>query len=98
LAWRLAQPMPQQGALPPAALALARAARSRQERLEARVAALAQSLSHLNPQAVLDRGYAIVTAADGAIVQDAASLAVGDDVGIALARGAADAKVTRLRR
>jgi exodeoxyribonuclease VII large subunit len=95
IAWRLAQPLPQSAQLAPAALALARAGRTRQERQEARVATLAQSLAHLNPQAVLDRGYAIVTAADGAIVRDAASLAVGDDVGIALARGSVGAKITK---
>jgi exodeoxyribonuclease VII large subunit len=47
----------------------------------------------LNPSAVLDRGYAIVTAADGRIVQDAATLARGQRVGIALARGGARATV-----
>ena len=66
---------------------LRRAAATRLERSGARIAALAQSLAHLNPHAVLDRGYAIVTAADGAIVHDAAQLAVGDDVALALARG-----------
>jgi len=59
----------------------------------ARVAALAQSLVLLNPEAVLERGYAIVTAADGRIVQDAATLARGQKVGIALARGGARATV-----
>ena len=87
IAWRLAQPLPQAALLAPAALGLARAARARQDGLDARVTVLARSLAHLNPQAVLDRGYAIVTAGDGAIVQDAATLAVGDDVDIAFARG-----------
>jgi exodeoxyribonuclease VII large subunit len=60
---------------------------------EQRVAGLAQSLAHLNPSAVLERGYAIVTAADGRIVQDAATLARGDRVDVALARGRVGAVV-----
>ena len=43
---------------------------------------------------MLDRGYAIVTRADGAIVRDAATLAVADEVGLRLARGTARARVT----
>jgi exodeoxyribonuclease VII large subunit len=96
VAWRLAQPLPQVALLPPAALALTRAARSRQDGLDLRVTVLARSLAHLNPQAVLDRGYAIVTAGDGAIVQDAATLAVGDDIDIAFARGTAGAKISKV--
>ncbi len=95
-AWRLAQPLPQAALLAPAALGLARAARSRQDGLDLRVTVLARSLAHLNPQAVLDRGYAIVTAGDGAIVQDAATLAIGDDVDIAFARGTAGAKISKV--
>ena len=45
---------------------------------------------------MLDRGYAIVTAADGRIVHDSASLARGDDVAITLARGQVGATVTRV--
>ncbi|MEO8676440.1 MAG: exodeoxyribonuclease VII large subunit, partial [Casimicrobiaceae bacterium] len=74
---------------------LARAARSRQERFDLRMAALAQNLAHLNPQGVLERGYAIVTAAGGAIVEDASKLAVGDDVDIAFARGNASATIKK---
>ena len=80
-----------------AAQQLAGAARLRQERLDRRLAALAQSLAHLNPQGVLERGYAIVAAADGAIVEDAAKLAVGDDVDIAFARGSAGATIRKVR-
>jgi exodeoxyribonuclease VII large subunit len=55
------------------------------------LAALVQSLG---PGAVLARGYAIVHAADGSIVRDAAALAAGDALDISLARGAIGAKVT----
>ena len=96
LAWRLALPLPQAATLTPAALSLTRAARVRHDGFETRVSVLARSLAHLNPQAVLDRGYAIVAAKDGAIVEDAARLAVGDDVELAFARGTAGATIKRV--
>ena len=52
-------------------------------------------MRHLNPQGVLDRGYSIVTAADGSVVQDAGALALGDTLDLRFARGDASAKVTR---
>ena len=59
-----------------------------------RVATLAQNLAHLNPRAVLTRGYAIVTAAGGAIVQDSRQLSAGERVALTFAQGEADATVT----
>jgi exodeoxyribonuclease VII large subunit len=97
-ATRLRRPWPQAAQLTLAGAALRRAAWIGHERSGTRLAALARSLAHLNPQAVLGRGYAIVTAPDGAIVQDAAHIAVGDDLTIAFARGAAGAKVTKIER
>ena len=55
---------------------------------------LASALALLNPSAVLDRGYAIVTSHDGHLVSDARELRVGDDVGLTLATGQARATVT----
>ena len=75
--------------------ALARAVTRKLQHSLARVAALEQNLAHLNPTAVLQRGYAIVTTADGAIVHDAAHLTIGDSLDLAFARGTAGAKVTR---
>jgi exodeoxyribonuclease VII large subunit len=61
----------------------------------ARVDALAQSLAHLSPRHVLERGYAIVARKDnGDIVQDARTLARGDALEITLSRGRAAADVT----
>jgi exodeoxyribonuclease VII large subunit len=57
------------------------------ERLEAH-------LKHLDPRQVLERGYAIVTDEQGGIVRSHAQLAVGSDVHMALAQGAARARVT----
>ena len=62
-----------------------------------RLAAMAQNLTHLNPEAVLERGYAIVAAGDGTIVQDARQVNVGDAVALTFARGVADATITRRR-
>ena len=49
---------------------------------------LAASLDALSPLKVLARGYSIVTDAEGTVIKDAASAAVGDRVSVALARGA----------
>jgi exonuclease VII large subunit len=44
---------------------------------------------------VLERGYAIVTDAQGCIVRSSAQLPVDSEVNLALARGSAQARVTR---
>jgi exonuclease VII large subunit len=46
---------------------------------------------------VLERGYAIVAASDGTIVQDARQVNSGDAVALTFARGGADATITRRR-
>jgi exodeoxyribonuclease VII large subunit len=95
LAGLLRQPLPHATRLAPLVGALSRAGAVSLERRGIRIAALGQSLAHLNPRAVLERGYAIVTTTDGVIVDDAARLAVGDDVTLTLGRGEAGAKITR---
>jgi exodeoxyribonuclease VII large subunit len=52
----------------------------------------------LSPLATLSRGYAVVQNADGAVVTDAAQIAVGDLVTARFAAGRADASVTRVVR
>ncbi len=94
LTWRLRQPLPHAARLAPLHEALRRVAATRLERSQTRIASLERSLAHLNPQAVLERGYAIVTTANGAIVDTAEKIAVGDDVALAFARGAANARIT----
>ncbi len=74
-----------------------RAAAERVAATARRIDACAQSLRHLNPLGVLDRGYSIVTDETGAVVQDAARLAVGDTLKLRFAHGEADSKVTRTR-
>ena len=74
-----------------------RATRERIARISDRLTGLTQNLAHLNPQAVLERGYAIVAGRDGTIVQDARQVKEGDGVALTFARGGADATVTRRR-
>jgi exodeoxyribonuclease VII large subunit len=66
-------------------------------RVDLRLRALAQNLAHLNPQAVLTRGYAIVAGPDGALVRDARRLREGDALAITFAQGSAEANVKRTR-
>ena len=61
----------------------------------ARVDALARSLSHLDPRAVLERGYSIVRSETGRIVRRSAEVASGDRVDITFAEGTASARVER---
>ena len=92
LAWRLHQPPAQTSAAGGGRRGAARArCRRRSTAARARLAALAQNLAHLNPQAVLERGYAIVATADGTIVQDAAR-------GRARRRGRLDVRARQRRR
>ena len=98
LAWLLRQPLRQTTHLALLRDAVLRAARMRIERSATHLASLGRGVALLNPQAVQERGYAIVTAADGAIVNDSAQLSVGDDVTLAFARGGAQAKIGKIRK
>ena len=59
-----------------------------------RAQTLAAKLSQLSPLRILDRGYAIVTAADGAIVKAPPDAPPGSAVHIRLGQGSVDATVT----
>lgn len=59
---------------------------------------LASSLEHLNPNAVLDRGYSIVTDGAGAILRNADSLEPNDRIMVFFRTGRADATVTSVAR
>jgi exodeoxyribonuclease VII large subunit len=89
----LRAPRPQLARVTHAARALERAGRQRLAHAAGTLERLQNALELLNPGAVLERGYAIVTAADGAIVSDAGRLAPGDDVALRFARGGATATV-----
>ena len=62
------------------------------------LARLTSSLTHLNPEGVLARGYSIVQLDNDAVVQDAAALNAGDTIGIRFHRGQARAKVESIRK
>jgi exodeoxyribonuclease VII large subunit len=68
------------------------------ERREARLEGLRAHLQHLDPRQVLERGYSIVTGADGGIVRAAQQLAVGESVGLEFAQGSARAQVQEVER
>jgi exodeoxyribonuclease VII large subunit len=53
-----------------------------------------ERLRAASPLAILDRGYAIVTGPDGAVLREAALVKTGDPVRARLARGAIGAEVT----
>jgi exodeoxyribonuclease VII large subunit len=72
---------------------MTRVARERVVRERRRIAELAQGLEHLNPRAVLERGYAIVATAQQDIVVDSTQLRRGDAVTLTLARGSAGATI-----
>ena len=92
----LRAPVPARARLQMLLYSWSRLARLRIARARDRVAALDQNLAHLNPQGVLDRGYALVRDAEGRIVQRAALLARDDAVSITFAQGSADALIAHV--
>ena len=63
----------------------------------ARLETLAARLSAASPQNALDRGFALVSTADGRLARDAAALHPGDEIRIRLARGETTATVNHPR-
>jgi exodeoxyribonuclease VII large subunit len=63
------------------------------QRATIRTGALDARLHSLSPLAVLDRGYALVRAADGGVVRSVAQLAQGDTLTTRLADGTFTSKV-----
>ena len=59
---------------------------------------LAASLKQLDPDAVLARGYSIVTDAGGRIVRDSRALEPNDAIAVSFHRGHAQARITSLSR
>ena len=61
-----------------------------------RLSVAARTLDAVSPLATLQRGYAIVTDASGAVVTDTQTLRPGDTIRARLARGVVDARVERI--
>ena len=55
---------------------------------------LSASLSHLNPQSTLERGYSIARDEQGRLVRDSGTIKLGDGVELTFAVGTAQTKVT----
>jgi exodeoxyribonuclease VII large subunit len=63
-------------------------------RSEHRLSLAARTLNTVSPLRTLDRGFAVVTRADGKVVVDSGTVAVGDEIEARLARGTVRARVT----
>ena len=66
------------------------------EQHDARLVKMKASLAHLNPQAVLERGYSIVGKAGGQIVRAAQQIVAGESLRLTFARGAAQTRVEHI--
>ncbi len=77
-------------------LRLQRAAADKLGRIHKRLDPLARALHAVGPQATLERGYAIVSQADG-IVRDAGKLKKGDEIETRFARGSAISTIKETR-
>jgi exodeoxyribonuclease VII large subunit len=66
------------------------------EQHDAELARMSANLAHLNPQAVLERGYSIVGKQDGRIVRSAEQIAAGEPLRVTFAHGAAQARVEHI--
>jgi exodeoxyribonuclease VII large subunit len=91
-------PLPHGARVALASRALLRSGHDRLARAGSTLDRLGSALALLNPEAVLDRGYAIVTAENGEVVSDASKIRVGQDVGLTFAQGRATASVTKVER
>lgn len=75
--------------------ALRRATQQRLAALAEELARLSLGLAHLDPAAVLERGYAIARRPDGSVVRASAGLRPGDPLELSFARGAATVRVEK---
>lgn len=76
---------------------LSSAARRLLERPAANLERLGLRIESFDPARPLDRGFAIVTTSDGAVVRGPSQVLPGDAVTVRLKRGAVDAQVTSVR-
>lgn len=67
------------------------------QRKQQSVLNMSQNLRHLNPQAVLTRGYAFVQNKAGNIMSSSAQLQAGEDVTLTFGTGSAEANITKIK-
>ncbi len=84
------------GELSPLSARLGGAIRMRLSNAGSRLSSQVAQLDSLSPLAVLGRGYAIATRADGRAIRNASEVGVGDSVAVRVHRGSFDASVTAL--
>ncbi|MCF8151744.1 MAG: exodeoxyribonuclease VII large subunit [Sulfuritalea sp.] len=73
------------------------ALREQQQRRRSALDAIARAFDHLNPEAILARGFSIIRDAEGQVVTSAAHLKSGQTVNINLACGEAEASILSTR-
>jgi exodeoxyribonuclease VII large subunit len=77
---------------------IAAATKRRLQVQEGKLACLSTALTHLNPEATLQRGYAIVMSSDAnRVVTDSSQISPGTSVHLRFGVGSADAKITAVR-
>lgn len=67
------------------------------QRQQRNLTQLAQNLHHLNPQAVLSRGYAFAQNKQGKIISNSQQIKAGDDISLTFDVGSAEAIITQTR-
>jgi exodeoxyribonuclease VII large subunit len=67
------------------------------QRQQRNLTQLAQNLHHLNPQAVLSRGYAFAQNKQGEIISNSQQIKAGDDISLTFDVGSAEAIITQTR-
>jgi exodeoxyribonuclease VII large subunit len=100
LRWRHVRPKlaPPQQRIQHLARALRNAPQATEDKLRARVLALAEHLAMLDPRKVLGRGYSIVRNSGGQVVRDSAQAPEGTIVSMEFAVGSAQATIVRTVR
>jgi exodeoxyribonuclease VII large subunit len=79
-------------------LRLHRAAFRRMEILMMGLQRQQENLTHLNPHAVLERGYSIAYASDGTVVRNSDQISIGETIRVEFARGWSEALVEKKDR
>jgi exodeoxyribonuclease VII large subunit len=67
------------------------------ERTQQRLKLASRALQSLSPLATLERGYAIVTSADGKVLTDSGAVTGGSAIDVRLARGGLAATVNTIK-
>ncbi len=74
---------------------LTRAMHNRMQTLTNSIAGLSRQLSHLDPQAVLARGYSIAYTAQGEVLRNYQQINIGDSMQVVLAHGKVYARIAK---